>query len=315
MTVVEALYIDPETETHLTGAEQLEVFFDKYPSTQGLYGTSTNIVDGVYLSPNAFSKDVSAEALPRFVGVELVAGAQLGAGDSQHGVLFGDIVVDYVGQRSKVKSAIKPFLTESGAARHEYDSLVAAKEMGFDTFEPIALAKDGDTMYLITRRRGEVESLDNANWTIVPSDQAAYEAEVVPNLHFIAQSMAKMHAKGLIHGDPQIKNFARSDTGNLVVIDLESAKIARNSEEHALLVGSGDEVCQFWYAAIHHINDTQANILLEGESYETCMAEFEINFMTPYLKALSEHADPSFLESLNLEELRTQLYLRVGRTT
>jgi len=203
--------------------------------------------------------------------------------------------------------------------------MLAVRERGIDTFQPLAIAKDGESAYLVTFRRDEVTSLDNENWTHLPGE-LRYEEEVIPNLHFLADSIALLHAKGVFHGDAQPKNFARTDTGNPVMFDFEDATIASNDQELIELIegSSQDEskalsdVWHCWYAMTHPLVGTEgaaSKVFLEGLQFEKCMKEFELNFLNPYLESLKQYIDPVLIEKINIENLRQSIYMRVAHTS
>ena len=274
--------------------------------------TLVDAADGVYLAADTVTDEGGAEA-PRFVGVEFTPGARLGAADSQHEVTFGTLSVEANEQLSQVAVAIKPFQGDTELAVHEYTALQAAQQRGLDTYRPLGVVKDGETAYLVTEYRPEIETLDNHDWTVPYADTQRYEAVVRPNLHFVANTMASMHTKGVFHGDAQPKNFAMSDTGSSVVVDLEDAAIAASSEEAASLLARGDDLVQFWYTATHPSGVEDANIMLQDASYEDCMAEFEEHFLAPYIEAVQAQADAELLTVLDLEAVRADLAARVAR--
>ena len=306
--------------------ERVERLIDSAPPTMGFYERSIVTADnGVYISKNALPAGYTESNLPQFVDVQLLPGAQLGAGDSHHGVVFGQAAVSTPQGQSVINVAVKEFSTDSGFAGHEHDQLVAARRLGFNTFEPLALARDGENTYLITHKREDLNTLDNDDWTISPSDTERYESEVVPTLHFIAANMATMHAKGLFHGDAQAKNFARTDTGEFAVIDLEEAIVAETPEDTVGFINSNWEVHQSkaymdvthcWYALVHPMgNENANNVFLEGEPFEICMEQFETNILNPYFAALEVQMGPEEFAKVNVDELRMAIIQRTAATT
>lgn len=281
-----------------------------------------NAPDGIYLTHE------QADENGQFPTIERISllpdGLELGAGDSHHGVLFCEVLIEDDGGTRPVSTAIKPFSTESGHARQEFDSLIAAQRMGFDTFEPLALAKHGETTFLITRRRPEINSLDNAAWNISPNDTDKYEKELLPSLELMVNYLARMHSSGLFHGDAQAKNFAITDTGGSLITDLEDAVIATDSESLIACINGGDnepseglayaDLTHCWYALIHPINKSP-NLFLEGESYDTCMMVFERDFLNPYIEKLTVLLHPALHERLNTSGLRQAVFDYIARTT
>ena len=307
----------PEFALPPNPVQRLEQFIAGGPKTRGIYvGMLAGAEDGVYVSPDVATK-LGQENLPEIIEVEPLPGAQLGAGDSHHEVMIGSAQVKIGDETSFLKVAIKPFTTDSEAAGKEHGALIAAKRLGFDTFSALAVAKDGDTTYLITEWRDDVASLDSEEWHVSPSDSRRYTEEVLPNLYFIAINLAKMNAKGLFHGDAQIKNFAKNKEGECVVIDLEDAVLATDSDMCAALLEAGDDLYHFWYSAIHPMsNDPETAIMfMEDESYETCMFEFENNFVMPYLNSLVANMEPELAAKVDISILRATAIERIARTT
>jgi hypothetical protein len=318
-----------ETNEVLRPAELVERYIAGKPPTQGqLEGLLADAPDGVYISPNIMAR--TGNVLPELVEVELLPGAQLGAADSHHGVVFGRVAVKVGDNAAVVKVAFKEFTTESERAIQEHDVLLAAHQRGFETFVPLAVARDGERTYLITEKRDEVTSMDNEDWSLSPRDAQRYSEIAVPNLHYIADAVAQLHAKGIFHGDAQPKNIARTDVGKFVVIDVEDGRVASDEGQLVEMMTGGweprdskalEDMWHCWYAMTHPLNGENPDstvksvVFLQDEDYETCMREFESNFLNPYIQALKKHADPKLLARFNLDELRTNLYDRVARTT
>lgn len=312
----------PEVLPPTTGQRAVE-FFGSAPLTLGVYqGAGLEGPDGVHITPG---NDLPSPEAIQLRSLDLRPAEQLGAGDSQHGVVFGDLTATVDGDAWRHPVAIKPFKLEPEKAAHEHDALLQAQARGFETFQPLALAKDGDTAYLVTQYRDDVMTFDNIDWSISPNN-AAYAADVTPHLHFIADAMAAMHAQGIFHNDAQPKNFATTDTSKPMVMDLEDATIAANeAEQVALMNGPGDvrdskiygDVAQFWYVLTHPDPTRTDNppTFLEGESYETCMEQFRVNFLPQYLSALARHAAPAIYNQLNIDELQSAIVGRIARTT
>lgn len=332
MTVVEhypfpvLAYGDRGSPTVASGAEELERFIQLRPPTVGRYDNvdlrQKHMPNGLYISPDV--KGLSEEWLPQLEALLLLPGAQLCAADSHHQVAVADAAISYGGETVTVSVALKPFTTASGGAEYEHNALIESRRKGFDTYKPLALAKNGETTYLITEWRSEVTTLDNEDWSIKPNDPR-YEVEVVPNLTFIAHSLATMHARGVFHEDAQPKNIARLDTGEILLIDLENATIANNENEHEVLLGGGRDVDSSkalldvghcWYAMIHPISGKRDDVVfLDGESAEVCMEEFEHQILNPYFDKLKELCPPKVLAGIDLAELKKAMLNRVMTTT
>lgn len=319
-------------ERPLTGetnqVASFEAFVHGQPETHGVYVPGQSIEeDGVYISPATVAAETPVEELPQVQNVEILPGARLSAADSQNGVIFGELDFVVQEQPSSAKVAIKPFKPneedpdKAQRALCEHDCLQKAAELGFDTLRPLALMKDNETTYLITELRRDIQTLDNVDWTISPSDER-YATEVLPHLTFIAEHMGERHGKGLFDDDPQPKNFAKGDTGQAIVIDLESASVASNASEHADWLSGGYEVRdskayqgvkQFWFAHTRGIGVEHNNIFLAGEDYDTYMRVFGGDFLTPYMQSLQKHLPAEVAAQVDIEALRNDIYEHTAR--
>lgn len=288
-----------------------------------LEGDLRDAPDRIYLTPD--QADEKTGEFPRVERIALLPeGLKLGAGDSHHGVAFGEVLIEEDGSERQVGVAIKAFDTDSGQARHEFDSLLAARRLGFDTFEPLALAKHGVDTFLITRRRRDINSLDNIAWDISPHDTERYQNQVLPALKLMTTYLARIHGNGFFHGDAQAKNFAVTDTGTSLISDLEDTLITGDSQQIIDYIngGYGDpteslvyrDLTHCWYALIHPVNKAP-NLFLENEPYEVCMEVFERDFLNPYFESLVRSVHPSILDKLDLLTLRQAIFDYVAQTT
>lgn len=280
--------------------QRVEQFISMRPAVVGWVYNSIIQEDGVYLTPVAIGLDTETpKERPAITGFDFLPGIQLGAGDSHHGVLFGVVsITDASGGSAHCDVAIKSFET-GGYAEREHDAYLEVARRGLNTFTPIALAKDGEQTYLITEVMPNVETLDNVDWMAVPGD-GRYEAEIVPELAFIADQLALMHSKGVFHDDAQPKNIGRNDEGRHVILDLEEAIFAWTEEDLVLMLNGGqdmrdskavNDLYHCWRALINpmvHTNEEVPNVLFDGQDRDVCMVEFENRFLKPYLRTLQE---------------------------
>lgn len=289
------------TENQLSArlhAQNVSEYIRSGPKVVGWYDGVAVDSDGIYLSRAAGDYGEEEKPIkhnPMINSLEFMPGVQLGSGDSHHNVLFAEVVfADSAGASIKCDVALKSFSAESHAAEKEHNALVEASRRGLTTFEPLAIARHGDETFLITEVMPNVETLDGIDWTVQPSDRG-YESHVVPELRFIVEQMALMHSRGIFHGDMQPKNVGRNDEGHHVLLDLEDASVSMSEEEHVLYLTGGWDVAESkaladlkhcWYVLTHPTQDNQNNILYKGLDFETCMAEFQNNFVGPYLKEL-----------------------------
>jgi hypothetical protein len=305
-----------------------ELFQQQQLDTIGVYEGSLgeDAADGIYLSPER----ADGEELPKIVHMRLLSDEfRLGSAASHHEVFFGSVLVEREGEAiSAMNVAVKPFTTAMNATR-EHDALTRVAAKGLDTLEPLALVKAGDRTTLITRKREDLLTRDNVKWTI-PFEKTGpdgYEEVVVPELRFIAESMAEMHSKGVFHGDAQPKNFALSDTGRNVVIDLEDAIISENDEETVgLFTGWGSLETGFAYGDIVHCwraltnpmagdniqEGVPPNTLLIESPGEVVLDQFERNYLIPYLEKLEELMPEEVYSQIDVKRLAVMLRNQAG---
>lgn len=298
------------------------------PQTVGFLGRQdVHAQDGVYISPWETNVDMSIE-LPHITDIRLLPGLRLGAADSQHNVVFGKVALSVAGTTDILNVAVKPFVSgfdpnidAIDMAVHEHDCLIRARQRGIDTFRPLAVVVNEGSGYLVTQRRDDIETMDNADWTINP-DEPGYESVVLPNLRFMVEALATQHASGMFHGDGQPKNIARTDTGGLVVPDLENASFAENPESHhRMLYGTNDvtdskaydDVRKTWYALTHPLGTASQNIFLADIPFEKYVSEYEKHYLAPYLNALVEKLPSSLHDAQAVVRLGSALMERVVR--
>lgn len=143
---------------------------------------------------------------------------------SAHNVGFG---LHETKTRKRTAVAYKPFNDEVVALRefHGYNKL---KELGVETFEPIAIypAKDGDHFVFISKKRDDFQSLDRDEWVVGRKVVDERTAEIANRNNETVQDISKIlafiHANGVFHPDGQIKNFAITQTGVVGIIDTEN---------------------------------------------------------------------------------------------
>lgn len=156
--------------------------------------------------------------------------------DSKHEVKFGQLSIQSVDRRQSVELvALKPLenparvVNEFGAMQHvnSYDFVEgrprAFQALGF--YRDTALGQN----FLITKYEHSVISLDSLMWD---PEYDPSEIQIEAALGHCAVLLGDLHARGIMHGDAQIKNMA-SDNYGPRVIDLEFAQ--RPRERNGLL--------------------------------------------------------------------------------
>lgn len=130
-------------------------------------------------------------------GYDELPWAGLGATDSGHQVFFAS--------NGKKRLAIKPYWKESPLARahREAEMLRVIRKAGFLTFTPEAPieSKDGRIAFLPTVYVPNLRSMSSV------VSGGAHNSGVAQQVSRTARTLGQLHAKGISHGDAQIKNF------------------------------------------------------------------------------------------------------------
>ncbi len=156
-------------------------------------------------------------------GYDLKKMWRLGKDRSRHEVHFGNLTFESSGTSTEIPVAIKDCILSWGLGEIAMNQLVARE--GLYAFEPLSLfvgdrnEKGELVAYLVTARDEEITSLDSLDWPEM--DEANMELVVLD----AARAIAKVHAKGLFHGDldDHFKNFVQRTTGEIAIVDWEHA--------------------------------------------------------------------------------------------
>ncbi len=190
--------------------------------------------EGVVLSV-AISSGVTEEGkgVVEAISFDAVDEWSEGRRDSIHGVEFGRLAIrGTTGVETEIPVAVKSFETSRHRASHELAASLAVPGLvGVKSFEPIAMIYTPDSTKLITGFEPNVMSLDNIEWSKELTEPLRGAIDIIRALHRAAQTLARLHAVGVVHSDAQIKNIAidTSEGNSIRLIDLESLKRYRNS--------------------------------------------------------------------------------------
>ncbi len=180
----------------------------------------------------------SAPATAEQIGTDLEArystfvpnlNENLGATDSAHGVIFGEVPI--LGVATDV--AIKPF-TKFGKVNRERTNYERIAQRGISTLTPVDGFRGSHASYLLTMRRPGLLNEAQRPWhEALESDE--HLATFFDILGSLAVDTAIVHDLGVSHGDYQAKNVSY-DSGNglFVVTDVERSQVGRRSDDHAI---------------------------------------------------------------------------------
>ncbi|MHB8362158.1 MAG: lipopolysaccharide kinase InaA family protein [Patescibacteria group bacterium] len=154
---------------------------------------------------------------------------QVLAGNSAHHVDF--LTMDYRSEKGKpvqrMGIAVKEYADYRGGLV-EWRKMDHVEQEGITTFERVFFARIGSRGYLATRSDLNMVGLDRYNWADLYNQTSNYE-ESKKLLYGIAISLADIHARGIQHGDTQIKNFAlNTNSREVFIIDWEAANFKKD---------------------------------------------------------------------------------------
>ena len=159
---------------------------------------------------------------------------RLGSANSAHGVRFGT-VTDQQGEVARV--AVKTFeavkYRASTRARTELRNMERVRQRGFNTLSPFEQSlfvvpnDTGETVFMVTERRGEMKPMNGLDWQKDPTDEGFEHLATI--IEEIADFTAEMHAAGVVHNDWQLKNIVMTTSGEFVLVDLEKALVHREA--------------------------------------------------------------------------------------
>ncbi len=310
--------------------ERLQQLLDAELAIVGTHETIMSGGDGIYLTNvlEAENRDIRINTLHEATIEEInkispKTSLELETADSRHIVSFAEVGYTTThGQEESIMVAVKYYDDEIESAGIECQSLLDSHARGFDTLAPIAIVRDDNDAYLITLLRPDIRSLDNANWAVLPGEPG-FDA-LKDNLSFVARSLASLHAKGIFHGDAQVKNFARNDEGRYVVIDLErGCEIMHDDATHVERYNSSHDVhSSLAYRDLFGvwsrlnspipIGGREGNIFLsDSASSHQIYDVFAKHFLDEYLKNIEANLSPELSKNINCRSVTDTLRARM----
>jgi hypothetical protein len=197
--------------------------------------------------------------------------------------------------------AIKPFSRPEDAL-HELNGYDVLQQHGVETFDPLGVfpAEHTDSFIVLTKKRSSLMSLDRDDWVVGRSVSSAVEAEQAQRntktVQEIAVLLAKLHNGGVFLPDGQIKNFAVTTDGKVGAIDTENilVKPVGDLDSPALAWNDISKLTRSLVAPNTEDVDKVFGVgMLAGLSLVDLRESCDELIMTPYIAALSEHADAS----------------------
>lgn len=185
-------------------------------------------------------------------------------------------------------------------AMQEVTMLEHVKALGLPTVDVAGVIVDRYTerprIYVITRRRPELESLDELQW------QGLQTADLADRLHPVVDTLSTLHGNLVFHGDPKFKNIGLDEEGKPIIFDLEHATSVRdlvdgmtaeNEEEVLQLVA--DRMSTDFGHVTHSLNNIVYPNLPQDQCPQTPMEQFDFevsHVLEPYQLRLMEGNSP-----------------------
>ena len=159
-----------------------------------------------------------------------------GAETSAHGVFFG-VVHDPNDSSKGITVAVKPCIKKPETAYQDWLNNHLARKIDDRCYEPVGFIVDGGRGYSITKfKRDGFDTLDSTTWdnvlTIEGDPEYKTQIEVISS---VAVALAELHKNNIFHGDAQFKNIVLDVTGEVYLIDWESATFFARPPEDGVL--------------------------------------------------------------------------------
>lgn len=154
-------------------------------------------------------------------------------GDSAHGVIFARVGT----QRGRlVDAAVKTFDDEPTNAFREFVNASEVARRGIHTLQPLAVVidpgqepKDRPLGFYLSEMES-IRSMDRLlpirrGLQYLRTEEGQKHADYLGYVAVTGELLANMHLRGIFPADPQLKNFAARDSGEVIPIDFESTSI------------------------------------------------------------------------------------------
>jgi hypothetical protein len=171
------------------------------------------------------------EVLSRTTSFDVTPDKTIERRRSAHGVSFGRLIGpkrNKQGREGSLLSVAYKMFDRPDKAVQEVEGYHILRELGMDTFEPVAIVPTPDSanFVVITKKRDDLMSLDRDDWIVGRQPRDARELEIAERntttVKEIATVLAFIHSKGIFHPDGQVKNFATNEQGRVGIIDTEN---------------------------------------------------------------------------------------------
>lgn len=162
--------------------------------------------EGLYLDGSLFSRLQDEQQLPHRMHFQPTQLRAIGRENSRNMVFFGDLSLHSFSSKKDlvVPIAVKPYgnPSEQDQAMHEYAMNEHLRSLGINGPRQIGLLIDNGILYNISLFEPEIVTLDSVDWTATsPTTKESLFMRA-------AETLVLLHANGIFHGDPQLKNFA-----------------------------------------------------------------------------------------------------------
>ncbi|KKQ10675.1 MAG: hypothetical protein US19_C0001G0013 [Candidatus Daviesbacteria bacterium GW2011_GWB1_36_5] len=200
--------------------------------------------DGVFLAPEFSGRQVLRIGQRRGEQDWFVRGG------SAHNVSFGIIEIrdSETGEVKLLNVAVKPF-KQTAKGIIEIKNTLKVLDRGFKTVHPICFISEEDSGFLVSVARTDTKTLDSEPWSQFHTGEFLAKTYFEQLIHRNAVLLADLHASGIRHSDPQLKNFWVTPRGNVEGIDWEASTVYPIPvSEESFLTASMDDLPTYFYS-------------------------------------------------------------------
>lgn len=159
--------------------------------------------------------------------------ARFGKEKSFRGAFFGELhLTATTGKKETIPVVVKqyPIGGQHDAVHNaiqECTMLAHLKTLGMSTIDLVGVIADrysaSPTMYVVTRQRQDLESLDEISW------KGIKQSDMPERLGPVIDTLSTLHSNLVFQGDPRFKNIGLGDDGTPIMFDLEHSTSMRDA--------------------------------------------------------------------------------------
>lgn len=217
---------------------------------------------------------------------------------SAHKVGSSTIPIIFPGETPmKVDVVVKPFRAKNSKAEDELEKLEKIRDRGIATVEPLGVIdindQSGHDTFILTVLKKGILPVQKINFEQLHTGANDNYPQLITFLNDLSRFVAKMHDKGVVHGDLHIGNIAldmnQEAPNKFVVFDLEGGNVMAAKDlgvKNAIQTSQPESKMRkfklFEAETVGDIANLAADIAAKNEhlSYDTIL----FHLVTPYLR-------------------------------